>query len=78
MSPWNASGGGLCIRIARGKTDPAGQGAEIGLPRGKHADTCPVRAFQAWQAVAKRKALAERKRNPGLGQMIDSHPADLG
>lgn len=56
VSPWNASGGGLCIRIARGKTDPAGQGAEIGLPRGKHADTCPVRAFQAWQAVAKRKA----------------------
>ena len=48
--------GGLRLRIARGKTDPAGQGAEIGLPRGKHAETCPVRAFEAWQAVAKRKA----------------------
>ena len=48
--------GGLRVRINRGKTDPAGEGAEIGLPRGKHAETCPVRAFEAWQAVAKRRA----------------------
>ena len=48
--------GGLKIRILRGKTDQAGQGAEIGLPRGRHLETCPVRAFHAWQAVAKRKA----------------------
>jgi integrase len=47
---------GLRIRIARSKTDPAGQGAEIGLPRGKHADTCPVQALLSWQAVARRKA----------------------
>jgi integrase len=51
-----AVSGGLRLRIRRGKTDQAGQGAEIGLPRGKHAETCPVRAFEAWQAVAKRKA----------------------
>ena len=49
-------GGGLRLRIARGKTDPAGQGAEIGLPRGQHAETCPVLAFEAWQEVAKRRA----------------------
>ena len=48
--------GGLRIRIRRGKTDQAGQGAEIGLPRGRHLETCPVRAFHAWQAVARRKA----------------------
>jgi integrase len=48
--------GGLRLRIIRGKTDQTGQGAEIGLPRGRHAETCPVRAFEAWQAVAKRKA----------------------
>jgi len=47
---------GLRLRIVRGKTDRAGQGAEIGLPRGKHAETCPVGAFEAWQAVAKREA----------------------
>ena len=48
--------GGLRLRIVRGKTDQAGQGAEIGLPRGRHVETCPVRAFEAWQAVARRKA----------------------
>jgi integrase len=48
--------GGLRLRIVRGKTDPTGQGAEVGLPRGKYAETCPVRAFAAWQAVARRKA----------------------
>jgi len=48
--------GGLRLRINRGKTDPTGQGAEIGLPRGRHVETCPVRAFEAWQAVAHRKA----------------------
>jgi integrase len=48
--------GGLQLRIMRGKTDQAGQGAEIGLPRGRHVETCPVRAFEAWQAVADRKA----------------------
>jgi integrase len=48
--------GGLRLRIRRGKTDQAGQGAEIGLPRGRHVETCPVRAFEAWQAVARRKA----------------------
>jgi integrase len=48
--------GGLRLRIRRGKTDQSGQGAEIGLPRGRHVETCPLRAFHAWQAVAKRKA----------------------
>jgi integrase len=47
---------GLRLRIRRGKTDPAGQGAEIGLPRGRHAETCPLLAFEAWQEVALRKA----------------------
>ncbi len=48
--------GGLRLRLLRGKTDQAGQGAEVGLPRGRHAETCPVRAFDDWQAVARRKA----------------------
>ena len=48
--------GGLRLRIGRGKTDQEGQGAEIGIPRGRHAATCPEKAFQEWMAVAKRKA----------------------
>jgi hypothetical protein len=51
--------GGLRLRIRRGKTDQAGQGAEIGLPRGRHVETCPVRAFEAWQLF--------RKSAPGMG-----------
>src|ERR1700744_20636 len=47
---------GLRLRIVRGKTDQTGQGAEVGLPRGRHVDTCAVRAFAAWQDVARRKA----------------------
>ena len=52
----SVAGGGLRLRVRRAKTDRAGEGVEIGLPRGKHPQTCPVRAFEDWQAVAKRKA----------------------
>ena len=67
---------GLRLCIPRSKTDPAGQGAEIGLPRGKHADTCPVRAFEAWQAVARRKAgpLFRRIRSAGRIGEAALHP----
>jgi integrase len=67
---------GLRLRIGRGKTDPAGQGAEIGLPRGKHAETCPVRAFEAWQAVAGRQAGPLFRRISTAGHIGDAalHP----
>ena len=48
--------GGLRLRVPRSKTDPAGEGVELGLPRGRHAETCPLRAFEDWQAVARRRA----------------------
>jgi integrase len=48
--------GGLRLRILRSKTDQQGQGAEIGPLRGRHLESCPVCAFDAWQAVARRKA----------------------
>jgi integrase len=48
--------GGLKLRIARSKTDQTNEAAEIGLPTGKHPETCPVRAFEDWQEVAVRKA----------------------
>jgi integrase len=47
---------GLRLRILRGKTDQEGQGAEVGLPRGKYAETSPWRAFEDWQSVAQRNA----------------------
>ncbi len=48
--------GGLRLRITRGKTDQTGQGSEVGLPRGRHVETCPLLAFRAWQEVARRRA----------------------
>jgi site-specific recombinase XerD len=39
---------GIRLRIRRSKTDQAGDGAEIGIPRGQNEATCPVRAVSAW------------------------------
>ena len=68
--------GGLRVRIPRSKTDAAGQGAEIGLPRGRHAETCPVQAFAAWQAIARRKAGPLFRRIASGGHIGDAalHP----
>ena len=67
---------GLRVRIRRGKTDAAGEGAEIGLPRGRHAETCPARALEAWQAVARRKAGPLFRRVSTAGSIGDTalHP----
>ncbi|WP_341241521.1 site-specific integrase [uncultured Nocardioides sp.] len=40
---------GLVIRLRRSKTDSEGRGRDVGIPYGKSALTCPVRAFLAWQ-----------------------------
>jgi integrase len=73
-------GNGLRIRILRGKTDKAGQGAEIGLPRGKHAETCPEQAFRDWQEVAKRSAGPLFRRISTGGRILDTalHPDAVG
>ena len=71
-----ATAEGLRVRIRRGKTDRAGEGAELGLPRGRHVETCPTRAFEAWQAVAKRKAGPLFRRISTAGRIGDAalHP----
>jgi len=56
VSDITATHDGLEIRLGRSKTDQEGKGASIGLPRGEHRRTCPVRAFQEWQQVANRSA----------------------
>ena len=43
---------GLRILLRRSKTDPEGEGRELGLPGGQHADTCPVRTLRAWRSAA--------------------------
>ena len=43
----------LELLIAHSKTDAEGDGARLGIPRGKVEATCPVRALQAWLKAAK-------------------------
>lgn len=43
---------GLVVVVRSSKTDQEGEGAEIAIPRGGDADTCPVRAVQAWLEAA--------------------------
>ena len=40
------------LLIPRSKTDADGEGARLGIPRGKAEVTCPVRALQAWLKAA--------------------------
>ena len=42
----------LELLIPRSKTDAEGDGARIGIPRGKAEATCPVRALKAWLDAA--------------------------
>ncbi len=39
---------GLVVQLRRSKTDPEGQGREVGIPYGSNPATCPVRAVRAW------------------------------
>jgi site-specific recombinase XerD len=39
---------GATVTLRRSKTDQEGEGTKVGIPRGQHAVTCPVRALSAW------------------------------
>jgi integrase len=39
---------GLRLRIPSSKTDVAGEGEELGIPRAKRKEHCPVRALEVW------------------------------
>lgn len=43
---------GLIVLVRKSKTDQLGEGRKIGIPFGQHAETCPVRAVQAWLDLA--------------------------
>lgn len=43
--------GGMRVTVRRSKTDQEGRGAEVGIPRGRFADTCPVRAVESWLSI---------------------------
>ncbi|MDO9713543.1 site-specific integrase [Paracraurococcus lichenis] len=73
---------GLALRLAASKGDRAREGVRLGIPRGRHPATCPVRAVEAWIAAAglrygplfrpvSRWGAVEPGRHPG-------HPARAG
>ena len=39
---------GAVLTLRRSKTDQEGQGRQVAIPRGAHAQTCPVRALRGW------------------------------
>jgi site-specific recombinase XerD len=39
---------GAVLALAKSKTDQAGVGAYVGVHKGIHAETCPIRALRAW------------------------------
>ena len=43
---------GLTLTIRRSKTDPEGAGRTVGIPRGAHDETDPVRAWKEWLSVS--------------------------
>ena len=43
---------GLVVTIRRGKRDQEGRGRAVAVPRGRHEETCPVRAVRRWMEAS--------------------------
>lgn len=67
---------GLRILIRRSKTDQAGEGRWVGIPRGQHLETCPVRAYQAWIEAADISSGPVFRRINRHGQIFDDRMDD--
>lgn len=39
---------GLIVTVRKEKQDQSGRGRQVGLPKGKRPETCPVRCLEAW------------------------------
>ena len=60
-------GRGLVVLVGRSKTDAAGEGEAVGVPYGKHEETCPVTAVERWVELS-----GKRDAEP-LFSRIDRH-----
>jgi len=67
---------GVIVRIPRSKTDQAGEGAEIALPRTRGAETCPVAALEAWLRRAKIRRGPVFRRITAAGTLEDRLTGD--
>lgn len=67
---------GLVLTIRRSKTDQEGAGEQIGIPHGRHALTCPVRALEDWlnaSGVSGGRLFRALSRKGVLGQGFGGH-----
>lgn len=63
---------GVLVRIRHSKTDPDGEGELVGIPIGRHKDTCPVRALDAWLTAAQiETGPLFRATEPWTGAVLD-------
>jgi len=46
---------GVAIRVADPRTDAAGSAREVFIARGRHPETCPVRALDQWLSLLDRR-----------------------
>lgn len=44
---------GIAITLRRSKVDPEGMGRRVPIPKGRTAETCPVRALESWLTRAR-------------------------
>ena len=51
---------GLLVLVRHSKTDQAGRGRSVGIPRGQSEVTCPVRAVLAWRGRCEQRFGADR------------------
>jgi integrase len=66
----------LVIRLPRSKTDQAGEGADVALPRTRGEETCPVRALEDWLRRAKIKRGPVFRRVTAAGTIEDRLTGD--
>lgn len=43
---------GLVVTLKRSKSDQEGEGAKVGIPRGRTPETCPYAALRAWKEIS--------------------------
>jgi integrase len=71
---------GLVLTIRRSKTDQEAKGRQLGIARGAHVETCPVRAIELWQQASGVRTGNLFRAIDQVGRISESglHPDSIG